>query len=84
VNGTIGCTEASISNQAFVGNALYVGYNGVGYAQLTLNVQGISTAFTVNGATLSTGTHTTSNYHLPIKINGQTYWLALLNPPVLP
>jgi hypothetical protein len=84
VNGTITAIEASITNQAFVGNSLYVGYNGVGFAQLTLNVQGVATAFTVNGATLGTGAHTTSGNHLPIKINGVTYWLALLNPPPLP
>jgi len=81
VNGSITATEASITNQGFFGNALYVGYNGVGFAQLYLNVQGVSTAFTVQGATLATGVHTTSGNHLPIKINGVTYWLALLNPP---
>ena len=84
VNGSITATEASITNQGFFGSALYVGYNGVGFAQLYLNVQGVSTAFTVQGATLATGVHTTSGNHLPIKINGVTYWLALLNPPVLP
>jgi hypothetical protein len=84
INGSITATEASITNQGFFGNALYVGYNGVGFAQLYLNVQGVSTAFTVQGATLATGVHTTSGNHLPIKINGVTYWLALLNPPVLP
>jgi len=82
VNGSITAIEASITNQGFFGSALYVGYNGVGYAQLYLNVQGVATAFTVNGATLGTGAHTTSGNHLPIKINGVTYWLALLNPPV--
>jgi hypothetical protein len=32
----------------------------------------------------ATGVHTTSGNHLPIWVNGQQYWLALLNPPVLP
>jgi hypothetical protein len=82
VNGSITAIEASITNQGFFGSALYVGYNGVGFAQLYLNVQGVSTALTVQGATLGTGVHTTSGNHLPIKINGVTYWLALLNPPI--
>jgi hypothetical protein len=34
--------------------------------------------------TVGTGTHTTSGNHLPIWVNGVQYWLALLNPPVLP
>jgi len=34
--------------------------------------------------TLGTGTHTTSGNHLPIWVNGVQYWLALLNPPILP
>jgi hypothetical protein len=34
--------------------------------------------------TTATGTHTTSGNHLPIWVNGVQYWLALLNPPVLP
>jgi hypothetical protein len=32
----------------------------------------------------ATGTHTTSGNHLPIWVNGVQYWLALLNPPILP
>lgn len=32
----------------------------------------------------ATGVHTTSGNHLPIWVNGVQYWLALLNPPVLP
>jgi hypothetical protein len=44
---------------------------------------------TVNGqqewiTTLGTGAHTTSGNHLPIWVNGVQYWLALLNPPILP
>ncbi len=34
--------------------------------------------------TVGTGTHTTSGNHLPIWVNGVQYWLALLNPPILP
>lgn len=34
--------------------------------------------------TVGTGIHTTSGNHLPIWVNGVQYWLALLNPPVLP
>jgi len=34
--------------------------------------------------TLGTGVHTTSGNHLPIWVNGVQYWLALLNPPILP
>jgi hypothetical protein len=34
--------------------------------------------------TYGTGVHTTSGNHLPIWVNGTKYWLALLNPPVLP
>ncbi len=34
--------------------------------------------------TYGTGTHTTSGNHLPIWVNGVKYWLALLNPPILP
>lgn len=34
--------------------------------------------------TVGTGTHTTSGNHLPIWVNGIQYWLALLNPPILP
>jgi len=34
--------------------------------------------------TVGTGVHTTSGNHLPIWVNGVQYWLALLNPPVLP
>jgi hypothetical protein len=30
----------------------------------------------------ATGTHTTSGNHLPIWVNGQQYWLALLNPVI--
>jgi len=33
---------------------------------------------------VSTGVHTTSGNHLPISINGTIYWIALLNPPVIP
>jgi len=33
---------------------------------------------------IGTGAHTTSGNHLPIIVNGVTYWLALLNPPILP
>jgi hypothetical protein len=32
----------------------------------------------------ATGVHTTSGNHLPIWVNGVQYWLALLNPPILP
>jgi hypothetical protein len=32
----------------------------------------------------ATGSHTTSGNHLPIWVNGVQYWLALLNPPILP
>lgn len=44
---------------------------------------------TVNGEqewilTVGTGAHTTSGNHLPIWVNGTQYWLALLNPPILP
>jgi hypothetical protein len=34
--------------------------------------------------TVGTGTHTTSGNHLPVWVNGVQYWLALLNPPILP
>jgi hypothetical protein len=34
--------------------------------------------------TVGTGSHTTSGNHLPIWVNGVQYWLALLNPPILP
>lgn len=34
--------------------------------------------------TYGTGVHTTSGNHLPIWVNGTKYWLALLNPPILP
>jgi len=34
--------------------------------------------------TLGTGSHTTSGNHLPVWVNGVKYWLALLNPPILP
>jgi hypothetical protein len=34
--------------------------------------------------TVGTGAHTTSGNHLPIWVNGVQYWLALLNPPILP
>jgi hypothetical protein len=34
--------------------------------------------------TVGTGAHTTSGNHLPIWVNGTQYWLALLNPPILP
>jgi hypothetical protein len=34
--------------------------------------------------TFGTGVHTTSGNHLPIYVNGTLYWLALLNPPILP
>lgn len=37
-----------------------------------------------NSITFGTGTHTTSGNHLPIWVNGVQYWLALLNPPILP
>jgi hypothetical protein len=34
--------------------------------------------------TTATGVHTTSGNHLPVWVNGVQYWLALLNPPILP
>jgi len=34
--------------------------------------------------TVGTGVHTTSGNHLPIWVNGVQYWIALLNPPILP
>jgi hypothetical protein len=48
---------------------------------LFINTTGISINLTTP---VSTGVHTTSGNHLPISINGTTYWIALLNPPVLP
>jgi hypothetical protein len=49
--------------------------------QLFINTSGTSIILTTP---VSTGVHTTSGNHLPISINGTTYWIALLNPPVIP
>ena len=50
------------------------------YTSQKLNINGNISIET----TVYTGTHTTSGNHLPIYVNNVLYYIALLNPPVLP
>jgi hypothetical protein len=60
---------------------IYCGFNfntfngGYVYVRSLANV-----GFIIDTTNIGTGSHTTSGNHLPIIVNGVTYWIALLNP----
>jgi hypothetical protein len=60
--------------QAVIRNSTYI-FGGVLFLNISTTPINITT-------TVATGVHTTSGNHLPIVVNGVTYWLALLNPVI--
>jgi hypothetical protein len=74
VDGTI-----STSGDIYCGNNIQTFNGGYCYVRSLANV-----GFIIDTTNIGTGVHTTSGNHLPIIVNGVTYWLALLNPPILP
>jgi hypothetical protein len=74
VDGTI-----STSGDIYCGNNINTFNGGYCYVRSEANV-----GYRIDTTNIGTGAHTTSGNHLPIIVNGVTYWLALLNPPILP
>jgi hypothetical protein len=85
VNGVARITQVVSTGDTIVQANLYsyrhitVGdvYGGILYLKCITSTP----AITITNSPLGTGSHTTSGNHLPININGITYWIALLNPP---
>jgi len=82
VTNLVSTEDSIIQGQLFSYGNITCG--DVGGGVLFLKCVTSTPAITITNTPLGTGVHTTSGNHLPININGVTYWLALLNPPVLP
>jgi hypothetical protein len=91
--GRYGAGLNNLNLQSFgltvIANGNYSWFTTSGNLVLGSNTVDTTRKLQVNGqaefiTTVGTGTHTTSGNHLPIWVNGVQYWLALLNPPILP
>jgi hypothetical protein len=78
-NGLIVDGNISTSGDIYCGNNFNTFNGGYCYVRSLANI-----GFRIDTTNIGTGAHTTSGNHLPILVNGVTYWLALLNPPILP
>jgi hypothetical protein len=67
----------STSGDIYCGNNINTFNGGYCYVRSAANV-----GYRIDTTNIGTGAHTTSGNHLPIIVNGVTYWLALLNPPI--
>jgi len=78
-NGLIVDGNISTSGDIYCGNNFNTFNGGYCYVRSAANV-----GYRIDTTNIGVGSHTTSGNHLPIIVNGITYWLALLNPPVAP
>jgi hypothetical protein len=85
VGGGIRTNRLIVDGTISTSGDIYCGFNintfngGYCYVRSEANI-----GFRIDTTNIGTGAHTTSGNHLPIIVNGVTYWLALLNPPILP
>jgi hypothetical protein len=76
IGGTVGVYGSiTTTNDIYSGKDIVTNNGGQAVLNSAANV-----SIKITTTNIGTGVHTTSGNHLPIIINGVTYWLALLNP----